>query len=135
MLRVTLSVLVGVVLLATALGKALDVPGYVNVLDSYQTFPLAMHWFVAIFVIAFEAAVGLAILFPISNARGALLSLAMHLSYATLAWVTLLRGITVPNCGCFGVFLARPLGWNTVIEDLVMVGISYVIYRLRQRTR
>jgi hypothetical protein len=34
-----------------------------------------------------------------------------------------MRGLRLANCGCFGVFLPRPLGWSTVIEDLVMAGV------------
>jgi hypothetical protein len=49
---------------------------------------------------------------------------AMHFAYAGWSAVALLRGLRLDNCGCFGVFLARPLGWETVAEDMVMVGLS-----------
>jgi hypothetical protein len=34
--------------------------------------------------------------------------------------------------GCFGIFLARPLGWDTLAEDLVLTAFSYTLYRLAQ---
>ncbi|MBC8645596.1 MAG: hypothetical protein H7X85_00410, partial [Thermoanaerobaculia bacterium] len=40
------------------------------------------------------------------------------------------RGIAVPNCGCFGVFLARPLTWGTVLEDGGMVAASLALAAL-----
>ena len=57
----------------------------------------------------------------------ALASAVMHAAYGTWAGVTLARGISVPNCGCFGVFLTRPLTWGTVLEDGVMVAASLAL--------
>jgi len=41
----------------------------------------------------------------------------------------------VPNCGCFGVFWARPLTFITVAEDVFMVGISVLLFKLLQRNK
>lgn len=130
-LRLLLIVIIGPLLIATGLGKALDMHGYVQVLDTYQSFPSFLYWPIAIIVVAAEFATGIAILIPRFLRIGASAAVAMHIAYTLLALITLLRGIDVPNCGCFGVFLARPLGWNTVFEDLFMTGISYALYRLR----
>lgn len=43
--------------------------------------------------------------------------------------VTLWRGLAIANCGCFGVFLARPLTAQTVVEDVVMLGMSLLVLR------
>lgn len=130
-LRILLTIIIGPLLLATALGKALDVPGYIQVLETYQSFPNILFWPIAIVVIASEFVVGGLILIPKYRKLGALGAVWMHLAYTVLAAITLMRGIEVPNCGCFGVFLARPLGLNTVFEDLFMTGLSYALYRLR----
>ncbi len=129
--RILLIVIIGPLLLATGIGRALGIPGYIVVLETYQSFPLILHWPIALLVILIELLVGLAILLPKFLRIGSYLAIWMHLAYASLAAITLLRGIDVPNCGCFGVFLARPLGWNTVTEDLVMTGLAYALYRLR----
>jgi hypothetical protein len=57
-------------------------------------------------------------------AGAAAASIAMHLVYAAWSAASLLRGLELANCGCFGVFLARPLSWVTVLEDLVLAGLS-----------
>ena len=36
----------------------------------------------------------------------------------------LLRGVKLANCGCFGVFLARPLRWTSPLEDLGLVAVT-----------
>ena len=43
------------------------------------------------------------------------------------AVITLWRGLALANCGCFGVFLARPLTRQTVLEDVVMLGLSLLV--------
>jgi prevent-host-death family protein len=55
-----------------------------------------------------------------------LATLWFHIGYATLAVITLHRDIPIANCDCFGVFLARPLAWSTVIEDWVLAAVSAV---------
>jgi hypothetical protein len=57
----------------------------------------------------------------------------MHALYALWSAVSVLRGLKLPNCGCFGVFLARPLGWSTAVEDLVLVGASLGLWILVRR--
>jgi len=41
--------------------------------------------------------------------------------------ITLWREIEIANCGCFGVFLARPLTAQTVAEDAAMLGLSLLV--------
>lgn len=123
---VALRWLVGLVLLGTALGKSLDLPGFAQVVSTYQVFPDWAFMPVAIFITASEWILGAWMLSgrraPLANGIAA----AMHASYAGWAALALLRGIAVPNCGCFGVFLARPLTWQTVIEDLIVTALCLV---------
>ena len=56
-----------------------------------------------------------------------------NLAYAALLSVTLARGLDLKNCGCFGVFLARPLRWFSPLEDLVFAGLSWLLYRNASR--
>jgi hypothetical protein len=129
----TLRFSIGLVLLTTASGKLLDVRGFARILGTYQLFPEP-----ALLPLAFAVALaelGLAIgLFwgrRLVAAAGAALSL--HAVYAIWAATTMLRGLRPPNCGCFGVFFPRPLGWRTVAEDLVMAGLSGWLLALAKR--
>lgn len=111
----------------TAIGKLLDVPGFASVLDMYQAFPEWALFPLAVAVPLAELLLA-AWLFTGRNLFGAsLVSAAMHACYAVWAAATLARGVDVPNCGCFGVFLARPLSRSTVLEDAVMVVASLAL--------
>lgn len=39
-------------------------------------------------------------------------------------FVELARGIYLQNCGCWGVFVARPLEWYTPWEDVIMLAMT-----------
>ena len=83
---------------------------------------------------AFEIFLGCWLL---SNKRidlAAPVSMALHSAFIAWSVLALLRGLNLPNCGCFGVFLARPLTWATPVEDAVIVAVSFAIYALRART-
>ncbi len=119
--------LIGGVLLASALGKALDLEGFVDVLVTYRLFPGWSLWLAAFVIIGIEWILAAWILSGWRLPTGALLALTLNGLYAVGLIVTLIRGIDLPNCGCYGVFFPQPLRWYSPVEDLVLVGISYAL--------
>lgn len=115
---------IGLVLFATAAGKLLDVPGFARVLGSYRALPDASLLPLALAIPVAELALSTWLFSGRRLAGAALASATMHLAYAAWSAAGVMQGLKLPNCGCFGIFLARPLGWSTVVEDLVMVGLS-----------
>jgi hypothetical protein len=61
-------------------------------------------------------------------AEAALVMVLVHLGY--LAWlaVAYVRGLTIRDCGCFGVFLARPLTVRTFVEDGLLLAAAMVFW-------
>lgn len=127
-----LRVAIGLILLATGIGKLLDVPGFMNVLRSYESFPYWSLPVIAVTFVIIELRLAEWLLVGKNLAGAALASTILHAMFTGWAALTLLRGIAVPNCGCFGVFLARPLTWSTVLEDFVMVAASFssILWRM-----
>ena len=112
-------------LFMTGIGKLLDVPGFIQVLRTYQALPEWALPIVAIGLVLLELKTAEWLLRDKTLVLGAMASLALHSMFPLWTILTLFRGLDIPNCGCFGVFLARPLtGW-TVVEDLVLVAISF----------
>ena len=114
----------------TGVAKLLDVPGFVQVLSTYQALPPWALWPVALACGLVELRLAEWLASGQRLPQAALASLVLHSAFACWSAFTLLRGIAVPNCGCFGVFWARPLAWLTVSEDLVLVLCSWALYRL-----
>ena len=129
-MRRVLRFLIALVLLAAAGGKLLDMEGFTLVLRGYRVFPVPLLWPIALAVTAVELALAAWLLWGRALSRAALASVALHGFYGVWTAAIILSGKPVLNCGCFGAFLARPLTWQTVVEDLVMVSISFILFRL-----
>jgi uncharacterized membrane protein YphA (DoxX/SURF4 family) len=128
-LRVTLQIFVGVVIFGSALGKSLDLPGFVEVLKTYRIFPGLTLWPLALALTGFEFVLGAWLLSGWRLRVGALVALGLNAGYAAWMTISLLRGLELSNCGCFGVFFPQPLRWYSPLEDLVLVGMCYALSR------
>lgn len=112
--------LLAAVLLATGLGKALDLHGFAQVLTTYRAFPQGLEGLIAASITLLELGLAAALLVPAWRRPAAGAALLLFLGNAALLSVTLLRGIDLANCGCFGAFLARPLRPWTPLEDVAL---------------
>ncbi len=112
--------MIAFILFATAVGKFLDVPGFARVLGTYRAFPGALLVPLAVLIPAAELALAVWLAVGRRPFGAAVAALAAHLAYAAWSASAILRGLHLANCGCFGVFLPRRLGWSTVVEDLVL---------------
>ena len=120
-------------LAASATGKLADIPGFYAVINSYALLPEAVipiaGWALAIFelVLAIWLAIGKRI------DAAALIVITVHFVYLIWLAIALARGLDIPNCGCFGVFWARPLTWFTLLEDLILLVLAIVMWRSASR--
>ncbi|HIF50479.1 MAG TPA: DoxX family membrane protein [Thiotrichaceae bacterium] len=123
-LRAIPRVFVGLILISTGIGKALDMPGFVTILDGYQLLPYWFSVLLAYLLPFIELGVGISLLIAFKRCLIAWLAVLIHVLMLSVILWTLYRGIEVANCGCFGVFFARPLTPLTAIEDIVMLSMS-----------
>lgn len=116
--------LLGLTLVTTSVGKLLNIPGFHNVMKEYLLFPGWSLWFIAVFMPLLEAAIAFTLLTGRRLRYGLAASFFLHSSFAAILSLELVRGIGIKNCGCFGVFWARPLTWMSPLEDVVMLAIT-----------
>jgi Methylamine utilisation protein MauE len=117
------------ILLASALGKSLDLPGFVDVLITYQAIPALLLWPTALLITGFEWLLGAWVLSGWRLVTGALLSLALYAGHAIWMTLSLVRGLDLANCGCYGRFFPQPLRWYSPLEDLILVGMCYAVWK------
>jgi len=103
-----LSLLLALIFAATGLGKALDPLGFAMVLGNYRLFPEAFLVPLAFGLIFMEFGIALGLLVRTTRANAAGAAMALTLGNALVLALIVARGIELENCGCFGVFLARP---------------------------
>lgn len=134
-MRWALQFFIGGVFLASALGKSLDLPGFVEVLKTYQAFSDVMLWPLALVVTGIEWVLGVWVLSGWRLAIASLAAAGLNGIYAVWMTSTILRGLELENCGCFGVFFPQPLRWYSPIEDLVLVGLCWGLRRVTKPKR
>ena len=125
---------IGAVLLASAAGKLLNIRGFADVLKTYEAFPDQALLPLALAIPLAELALAVWLLSGRNLAAAAVTSAVMHLAYALWSAISVLRGLKLSNCGCFGVFWPRPLGWSTVLEDLILMTASFTLAALARIT-
>ncbi len=103
-------------------------------LGTYRLLPEGLLLPLALIISLSELYLAVRLLGPGKKWRFAVVTAAIHTGYLFLALVTLYRGIELANCGCFGVFLARPLTWMTPVEDGIIVAISVAYVWLTKET-
>jgi uncharacterized membrane protein YphA (DoxX/SURF4 family) len=126
-LRWFLQLFIGGILLISTLGKALDLPGFAGVLKTYQAFPESALVPLAIGVTGIEAVLGIWLLSGWRLRISALAAAGLNAVYAAWLTMSLLRGLELANCGCFGVFFPQPLRWYSPLEDVVLIGMSLLL--------
>lgn len=119
--------LLAAIFLATGLGKLLDVPGFAAVLGTYRLVPGALLAPAAWALTLAELAIAAGLAWRPALRPAAWVALALALLNAATLTLTLARGIALENCGCFGVFLARPLRPWTPLEDLVLAAFALAV--------
>ncbi len=118
MVRIYLSVL----LLAMAAGQLVDLPGFVAIIEDYSV-GSGVAWPLAIALTAGEVAAGGATLFTRRRrGEGAAIAVAVTVLWSALAVQALARGLSVDNCGCFGVYFGQRLSGWILVQDAWFVG-------------
>lgn len=121
----------GGLILATGIGKVLDLPGFVGVLHTYRLgLDDAALQAIAPAVSVLEIALGAWILSGWRLSRAMWATIALNAGYFLLLTSALLRGLHLPNCGCFGVYFAEPLRWYSPLEDLAIIALALLLLRL-----
>ncbi len=111
-------------MLAAGLGKLADMTGFYPVVASYRLLPEALVIPSAWALTLGELVLGGWLLWGRWLKLAALAVIAIHVFYLFGVVQALVRGLELDNCGCFGVYFARPLRWHTPLEDVVLLALS-----------
>ena len=107
---------------AMAAGQLGDTGGFADILRSYAVFGAAAGTLAAaIPIVELVAAAGL-----LAGRRfGGSLGIAVAVFWSALGAQAFVRGLTVENCGCFGVYLGQELRWWTLLQDVYVLLLAW----------
>lgn len=132
-LRLALVLLIGGVLCVAAIGKLLDNRHFAEVFAQWRLLPSWSLLPSGVVLSLLELALALWLFSGWRLAQAALVSVLFHLGYTFGTAITLLRGISLPDCGCFGILFAHPLDWPMAVEDVITALLSVVLYGIASR--
>ena len=135
LLRVLIVVLISGMLFVAAFGKLLDNRHFAEVLAQWQLFPSWSLLMLGVFASLSELVLAIWLFSGWRLSAAALVAVAFHLVYSAATMVTVLRGIRLPDCGCFGIFFPHLLDWTMVVEDFLLAGICFVLYLIASRSK
>ena len=120
-------------LLAAGAGKLADTRGFYEIVEAYRVLPESI-----VPVAAWGLALGelaLAAWLASGRARTTAASVLILLHVGYLFWISAaaVRGLEIANCGCFGVYWARPLTALTFVEDAILIAAAVALRILEQR--
>lgn len=115
-------------LLVTGALKLVDFPGFTAVVASYRVVPEPLVGVAALGVAVAELGIGLWLAAGLRLKASVRAVILLHLGY--LAWLgtALLRGLALPNCGCFGVYWPRPLSPTMLLEDGLLLALALALH-------
>lgn len=116
-----LHVFFALLMLASAGGKLLDMRGFYGIVASYQMVPDAVIPLSSWILTLFELAMGFLLLDKRLAPACAPALIPLHLFYLAGLSQALIRGLALPNCGCFGVYWGRPLTVYSLVEDMILL--------------
>jgi hypothetical protein len=120
-------------LAVSGIAKLADMPGFYDIVKTYDLLPAATVPVAAHALALFE--LGLAAWLASEDAArksaryAAAAVIALHAVYLGWLLVALARGLHIANCGCFGVYWRRPLNWFTPLEDLILLILAILLWR------
>jgi Methylamine utilisation protein MauE len=122
-------------LAASSIGKLADMLGFYALIKSYALLPEAVIPISAWTLAIFESALAIWLAIGKRVEVAAVSVIALHFVYLIWLAIALVRGLNIPNCGCFGIYWVRPLTWFTLLEDLILLALAIVLWRSVKRKR
>lgn len=131
-----LRVVLGTVYTAMAVGQLASFEHMPGILSAYGLVTDAAATVLAAALIAGELVCGVWFLArPRSKALAAVWAYTgVSVAWSLLAVQAYARGLTVDNCGCFGIYLTQRLSWFVLLQDALTLFYAAVLIRSARRS-
>ena len=124
-----------ILLLAMAAGQMLSLPVFVRAIETYRVAGPAASALLSAALIVSEAASGVGLITRWRRARvgAAWMGLGVAMAWAALAIQAFVRSLVIPNCGCFGRYLAQRLSSWVLVQDGYFILLASLALRSARR--
>lgn len=118
--------LLGLIFIASALGKIADPAGFADSVAAYRLLPVQVVNVFALILPWVEALVGLSLLNGTPLGSAALLATILNVVFLAAVMSAMARGLDI-DCGCFTVAKSK-VGWELLLRDVVFLTMSLLVF-------
>ena len=130
-LILSISCLLGLVFIYASYDKILDPEKFARDIANYHIIPFGLENSIAIILPWLELLIGMGIILGIFLDGSVVLSGSFLILFIFMIFQAMMRGFNI-ECGC-GLKEGEMVGWSKILENIVFLGASYIIFYSRNR--
>ena len=119
--------ILGLLLVAMGIGQLVDFEQFVDVIETYRLGSGSPATLLGGALLTGELIGGIGLLARRRIAPPVALTVAV--AWTVIGTQAFVRGLVVPNCGCFGIYLSQPLRWWVLVQDVEFVALAWWVHR------
>ncbi len=123
--------LLGLVFLYASYDKILDPGKFARDIANYHIVPFGLENSIAIILPWLELLIGAGIILGIFLDGSVVLSGSFLILFIVMIFQAMMRGFNI-ECGC-GLKEGEMVGWSKILENIVFLGASYIVFYSRNR--
>ncbi len=130
-LIVLIRVLLGVIFIYASYDKILDPGKFARDIANYHIIPFGLENLIAIILPWLELFIGIGLIAGLMVDGASMISGGLMTIFILFILQATLRGFNI-ECGC-GLKEGEMVGWNKILENLVFLGASYLVWQRQQK--
>ena len=125
--------LLGFVFIYASVEKIADLDGFAVSISNYRILPISLVNIFAIALPWFELITGILIIYGICIKENSFIIGSLTLVFTVMILVAVLRGLDI-DCGCFGTGDAQKVGLRKIIENLILIVVSFNLFKVSEKS-
>ena len=130
-LIVIIRILLGIIFIYASYDKILDPGKFARDITNYHLIPMGFENLIALIIPWLELFIGIGLVAGLMVDGASMISGGLMALFIIFILQATLRGFNI-ECGC-GLKEGEMVGWNKILENLVFLGASYLVWQRQQK--
>lgn len=125
--------ILGFIFVYAAVEKISDPDGFAVSISNYRMLPIPLVNIFAIALPWLELITGILLIYGICTKENSFIIGSLMLVFTVMVLIAVLRGLDI-ECGCFGTGDARKVGLIKIIENLILLIVSFNLFKVSKKS-
>lgn len=121
-------VILALVFIMAGMEKVSNPDSFAQAVENYRIFPTFSVNIIALIMPWFELICGILLLFDVYTKETDFLIVITLIAFEFMILLAMVRGLNI-DCGCFGTLTAQKIGFQKLMENLLLIGLGLYIYK------